>query len=64
MENLRPWRKRTLQIITTERLRKGSTDAVDGEKAGPGGWAWFRGQVPGHAGQQERTGDEADSGGS
>merc|ERR1711892_349300 len=32
MENLRPWRKRTLQIITTERLRKGSTDAVDGEQ--------------------------------
>jgi len=32
MENLRPWRKRTLQIITTERLRKGSNDTVDGEQ--------------------------------
>jgi 1D-myo-inositol-tetrakisphosphate 5-kinase/inositol-polyphosphate multikinase len=32
MDNLRPWRKRTLQIITTERLRKGSMDTVDGEQ--------------------------------
>lgn len=31
MENLRPWRKRTLQIISTEIMRKGSTvDTVDG----------------------------------
>jgi len=32
MDNLRPWRKRTLQIISTERLRKGSMDQVDGEQ--------------------------------
>jgi 1D-myo-inositol-tetrakisphosphate 5-kinase/inositol-polyphosphate multikinase len=32
MDNLRPWRKRTLQIITTERLRKKSEDTVDGEQ--------------------------------
>ena len=30
MDNLRPWRKRTLQIITAERLRKGSSESVEG----------------------------------
>ena len=30
MDNLRPWRKRTLQIITAERLRKGSQDNGEG----------------------------------
>jgi len=33
MENLRPWRKRTVQIISVEVFRKGSTvDSVDGEQ--------------------------------
>jgi len=33
MENLRPWRKRTVQIISAEIIRKGSTvDSVDGEQ--------------------------------
>ena len=38
MDSLRPWRKRTLQIITAERLRKKSEDTVDGEQLPQVGW--------------------------
>eukprot|EP00092_Neocalanus_flemingeri_P006501 GFUD01007008.1.p1 GENE.GFUD01007008.1~~GFUD01007008.1.p1 ORF type:complete len:302 (+),score=107.35 GFUD01007008.1:133-1038(+) len=32
MDNLRPWRKRTLQIMTMERWKKNSMDTVDGQQ--------------------------------